>query len=52
MRNRLLLPLEDQDLVLGDDKLAERISDDLKFEMGKALPQTYNTDFNMLTDDR
>ena len=51
MRNRLLLPLEDHDLVLGDDELAERISDDLKFEMGKALPQTYNTDFNMLTDE-
>lgn len=50
-RNRLLLPLEDHDLVLGDDELAARISDDLKFEMGKALPQTYNTDFNMLTDE-
>mmetsp|Transcript_8167 Transcript_8167/g.11665 ORF Transcript_8167/g.11665 Transcript_8167/m.11665 type:complete len:310 (-) Transcript_8167:912-1841(-) len=51
IRNRFLFPLEDQDIMLEDDEQAKRIMNDLKLVMGKALPITYNSDFNMLTDE-
>jgi hypothetical protein len=51
VRNRCLLPLEDSNIILKDDDLAERVLNDLKLEQGKALPVTYTTDFNMVTDE-
>jgi hypothetical protein len=51
LRNRCILPLEDSAVMLKDDELAERFLNDLLLEQGKALPVTYNTDFNMKTDE-
>jgi len=51
LRNRCILPLEDSAEMLKDDELAERFFNDLLLEEGKALPVTYNTDFNMKTDE-
>eukprot|EP00547_Thalassionema_nitzschioides_P016544 CAMPEP_0194242916 /NCGR_PEP_ID=MMETSP0158-20130606/8307_1 /TAXON_ID=33649 /ORGANISM="Thalassionema nitzschioides, Strain L26-B" /LENGTH=582 /DNA_ID=CAMNT_0038978103 /DNA_START=24 /DNA_END=1772 /DNA_ORIENTATION=- len=44
-------PLQDSDIMLKDDHLAKRIMDDLGYEPGKGLPVTYNSDFNMQTDE-
>lgn len=51
MRNRLFFPMEDSDVILKDDSLAERVLGDLKLEQGLALPITYTNDFNMQTDE-
>jgi len=51
LRNRFFLPLEDSEIILKNDELAERILIDLKLEPGKALPITYESDFNMVTDE-
>lgn len=51
LRNRCILPLDDSAIILKDDELAERLLNDLKLAQGQALPVTYNTDFNMVTDE-
>eukprot|EP00979_Chaetoceros_neogracilis_P012757 scaffold3458_cov264-Chaetoceros_neogracile.AAC.3 len=51
LRSRCILPLEDSALILKNDDLAERVLNDLKLEQGKALPVTYTTDNNMVTDE-
>jgi len=37
--------------VLENDKVALALCEDLKLIPGQALPSTYNTDFNMITDE-
>ncbi len=49
-RNRFFLPLEDHDTILDDDDVEVLLSD-LKLVEGVALPSSYNTDFNMETDE-
>ena len=39
------------DYVCKDRKVVARIMDDLQLSVGKAMPDTYNTDFNMETDE-
>ena len=46
-----LLPIDDSTVSLADEAQAARIAKDLKFVQGEALPKTYNTDFNMQTDE-
>lgn len=49
--NDVLFPLQDSTVTFGDEAQALRIAADLKFVKGEALPLTYNTDFNMKTDE-
>ena len=49
-RNRFFLPIEDHDTILDDDE-TEVLLRDLMLEEGVALPTSYNTDFNMETDE-
>jgi len=51
MRNRFLLPLEDSLHYFESNKVASRVMTDLKCNEGQAQPTSYNTDFNMLTDE-
>jgi hypothetical protein len=51
LRNRFILPLDDSDKQLDGDKQAAALLKDLKLTEGQALPETYNTDFNMNTDE-
>ena len=51
LRNRCLLPLDDSDIFLEGNEEAAALLKDLKLEQGKAFPVTYNTDFNMETDE-
>lgn len=46
-----ILPLDDSTIPFADEAQALRIADELLFAKGKALPLTYNTDFNMKTDE-
>ncbi len=43
--------VRDSDFTFSDDAQASRIMSDLKFVPGVAYPVTYNTDFNMKTDE-
>lgn len=49
--SEFLLPIDDSVVIFGDQAQADRIARDLKFVQGKALPLSYNTDFNMNTDE-
>ena len=51
LRNRIILPLDDSDKQLDGDEQAAALLKDLKLTEGQALPETYNTDFNMNTDE-
>ena len=51
LRNRILLPLEDSNLMVKDEEKLASVLNDLKLEPGKALSTSYNTDFNMQTDE-
>eukprot|EP00526_Cylindrotheca_closterium_P005634 CAMPEP_0113640780 /NCGR_PEP_ID=MMETSP0017_2-20120614/21405_1 /TAXON_ID=2856 /ORGANISM="Cylindrotheca closterium" /LENGTH=574 /DNA_ID=CAMNT_0000552083 /DNA_START=19 /DNA_END=1746 /DNA_ORIENTATION=- /assembly_acc=CAM_ASM_000147 len=48
--SRVVFPLVDFDTSV-DDETAKRVLDDLGYSPGKALPVTYNSDFDMLTDE-
>jgi len=51
LRNRIILPLDDSRKQLDGDEQAAALLKDLKMTEGQALPETYNTDFNMNTDE-
>lgn len=46
----VIFPLDDSTIAFGDEAQALRIANDLLFAQGKALPLSFNTDFNMKTD--
>ena len=51
LRNRFILPLRDSDKQFDGDEQAAALLEDLKMTEEQALPKTYNTDFNMNTDE-
>jgi len=44
-------PIEDSDFCYADIAQAERVLNDLRLRPGQGFPATYNTDFNMQTDE-
>lgn len=50
-RNRLLFSLEDSAVYFDSDEQSEALMKDLKLVEGQAMPETYNTDFTMDTDE-
>ena len=51
LKTKFIFPMNDLDYVCKDRKVVARIMDDLQLSVGKAMPDTYNTDFNMETDE-
>ncbi len=51
LNSDVLLQLDDSTVSVADEAQAARIAKDLLFVQGEALPQSYNTDFNMQTDE-
>jgi len=51
MRNTFLFGLDDSDIPMKDTEEVSALLTDLKFEQGLAFPVSYNTDFNMETDE-
>uniref|UniRef100_A0A7S3V6L4 Lipoxygenase domain-containing protein n=1 Tax=Chaetoceros debilis TaxID=122233 RepID=A0A7S3V6L4_9STRA len=52
--SNVLFPMDDSDIVFADMAQAERVFKDLKlnaYSEGGGFPDTYNTDFNMQTDE-
>ncbi len=50
-RSSMLFPLDDSGIPVKDDDEAKALLADLKFEQGASFPVSYNTDFNMKSDD-
>ena len=48
---KFIFPMNDLDYVCKDREVVTRIMKELLLCEGKAMPTTYNTDFNMETDD-
>ncbi len=51
LRSDVLFPLDDNIEYFKDNEEALRVMKDLKITQGEAMPVTYNTDFNMETDE-
>lgn len=51
MRSTCLFPMVDKVLVASSIDEAKQIAKDLKLVSGEALPETYNTDFDMQSDE-
>lgn len=51
LTNDKFFEMDDSSVKFSDKAQAHRISDDLEFVQGEALPLSYNTDFNMETDE-
>lgn len=51
IRTDKLADISDTDFVFADIAQAERVMKDLKLVAGEAFPMTYNSDFNMQTDE-
>lgn len=51
LSSKTLVNIEDCSINMSDEAQAARIAADTKFVMGEALPLTYNTDFNMISDE-
>lgn len=51
MRSTFLFPMKDKILLAESIDQAQRIAEDLELVEGKALPKSYHSDFDMLSDE-
>jgi len=51
LKTKYIFPMNDLDYVCKDRKVVAKIMDDLQLSVGKAMPDSYNSDFNMETDE-
>lgn len=51
VRSTMIMPQVDSDLFFKDSDEAARFAKDLKLVEGEALPESYNSDFDMQTDE-
>jgi len=51
MNHELFFPVQDENFFFKDDEFAKRFMDNLGYAEGKALPITYNSEFDMQSDE-
>jgi len=51
MSSTFLFPMQDRTVTIESEEVAKQVARDLDLVEGKALPVSYNSDFDMLTDE-